>query len=103
MGNCQGKSPCRKNFCGLSPVAGLSSCCFLRLQAAAFAEPGHLLALGRCLLGWGIRQRELKVDGARTLAEPPEKPGGNGALGMASCTSHRVQLVTHSLTHSLTH
>ena len=72
-------------------------------QASALASPGHVLAFERCFLGWGVHQRELQVERARTLAEPPEKPGGIGALGMASCTSHRVQLVARSLTHSITH
>ena len=58
----------------------------------------HQLALYRCFLGWGVRQRELSVERPRKLAEPREKPGGIGALGMVSCTSHRVQLVASSLT-----
>ena len=53
---------------------------------------------------WGVLLRELQAEGARTLAEPHEKPGGTGTLGMASAMSHRVQksrLLTHSLTHAL--
>ena len=35
---------------------------------------------------------------AAMSAEPPEKLGGIGALGKASCTSHRMQPSAYSLT-----
>ncbi|CAE7202292.1 unnamed protein product [Symbiodinium microadriaticum] len=42
-----------------------------------------------CSWGWGVRQRELQVEGAMTLAEPPEKPGGNGVVQAAAAIPSR--------------
>ena len=63
---------------------------------------GQLPTSERCFWGWGVRQRELQVEEAMTSAELPEKPGGIGALGMASARTTSCSLPhTHSLTHNV--
>ena len=71
MGDCRGKSPRRKNF---RPRGWSAVLPFCRLLPAA-CLPSHgslyLQALERCFLGWSADQRELQVEVARTLTEPP--------------------------------
>ena len=45
---------------------------------------GHLLTADRFFLGWGICQHELQLEGAKTIAYLPKKPGGDCRLRKAA-------------------